>query len=444
MIAFHTLRENHDLTEDEYKRARDRIAQVQRTLDQSEDAEAAKTKEQVFHPANVWESLAARPGSQIPTDYHGINTLRMRAPFAGFHLPILDRLDRWRHYSGPDDATLRHIMAATDSNEVWERICAAIDPLSRMLPFAGIQQLVTLNIPPDYVVRTPKMFGEIGMLVDDVLCNADTILCQSRVNALYASGALAKIDRIIGRNGVCRILEIGSGHGALARAVMALFPGRIEYICCDLPSSLHFAAVYAGHFAADSKVVSRDDSSITHLRGRESCIFAPNYLIDAVVSDRQPIDVAINTMSMPEMSAEQVEFYCRLMVAALGKDGFFYEANSVLLAEHVDCKAIFSRHFKHRHTITHESIALGGETHEIWSMAPFAAEPPAETAPHRAPLADTAECMVFDALGRALSTCLEQMDGNLRRNILVEAGSHMMRAGLPSSVIVARLRALNW
>lgn len=431
-VAFHTLFHNRDLTDDEYAQALSRAALVQKAFDEGGSRVA---DDHVHKAANVWEGLVPGCGAKLHCDYHYVNNLRIHAPFAGFHLPVMDRLDQPR-FSGPGEETLLHIRAATTRESMWERICEAIDPMARMQPFVGMQRLVTRNIPAHYIVDTPKIFGEMGVIIDGILSNPDTILCQTRINALYAGGALLAISRIIDEKGTCRILEIGSGHGALAHAIMSIFEGRIEYVCCDLPSSLQYAAIYLGHFAARSKVVTLDDCSVNEMRGRSGCTFVPNYLLDKVVNTEMPIDVAINTMSMPEMSADQVDYYCRVMANSFSKNGFFYEANNVVLDYHVDCKEIFSKHFSHRRKITCDFIGLGGEMHELWSNEPVVSENPQRVAPS---LSDVEEAIFAESAGRALLEMAAEIPEPLRRTLMLRTGQLMAAAGSSKERTLARL-----
>ncbi len=440
MISLHTLLDNRDLSADELALAQQRIAEAQRVFDQSHAAIAPSGPQSVFAAANVWKGLALDRQTRFPTDAASINLLRMKAPFAGYHLSILDRVDGLRHFPPLDDEVPRHITATDNAREMWDRLCRAVDPAARLMPYVAAQHLTTFNLPSHLIVRTPGLFGEIGTLVDGVLCNADTILCQTRINALYAAGALERMAEIIAKRGTCRVLEIGPGYGALARTLMEIFPGQLEYILCDLPSGLFYSSVYVGHYHPEARMVSLD---IPYAGPAPGCTLVPNHLVSSVVTADFPVDVAINTMSMPEMSVPQVDFYAGLIASNLSPSGFFYEANTVMLAEHVDCKAIFARIFPCRLTVTHGHIGLGGETHEIWSNQPFDASRPPETAPACGPLADMGAVLVFDALGRALQAHAGALDGNLRWSLMMEAGRWLLTAGLPSHVIAQLLSGLG-
>lgn len=446
MLAFHSLENNRSLAAHEYECARERAAFVQKAFDQADDIAACeRANAALFRAANVWKPLNPKPGTRFRSDYDYINHLRLHHTwFSGFHPAILDRLDSGRRFKTSNIEAIEYICAANGSAELGERLATTIDPAPRMIQYLGMQRMVTHNIPSEYIVCTPQMFGEIGLMLDGVLCNADTILCQTRINALYVSGALAAIDKIIADRGTCRILEIGTGYGGLARAIMALFPGSIEYVCCDLPASLLHSAIYLGHFVQTSKVVTLDDTAIDSLRGRSSCVFSPNYLIDAIVGPEHPIDVAINTMSMPEMSAQQVEFYCQLIVGSLRVDGFFYEANNVIHPRHVDCKSIFAHYFQHRRGIANEAIATGGETHEIWSNAPFRPNTPPVPSDNGVALPDQAESLLIDALGRALMQYTAEIPQELREKLMLATIQELVAAGMPGNTVSTTVSSLNW
>ena len=61
-------------------------------------------------------------------------------------------------------------------------------------------------------MRPPQMLGEHGWIIDGRVINHDTCVYQERITALLDSGELKKLKG-------ARILEIGGGYGALARAL---------------------------------------------------------------------------------------------------------------------------------------------------------------------------------------------------------------------------------
>lgn len=266
-LEMHTLLDTEHLTDAEYAAARNRIERVQDAADRAQAHMAARGLDpRLYLPGNIWGQLVPVEPPRFRIDYPAVDLMRLYAPFAGYHLELLDRVDPGRAYFFPRGAAagepdlLSRIATMEDPAAIWEAICGTIDPLARMLSFVGSHRMITLNVPATHVVDTPGRFGEIGMRVDGILCNRDTILCQSRINALL-----------------------------------------------DLPTSLVHAAIYLGLFEPNHRILVPDDHGFDDMDPRGRCLFVPNHLLETAVSADHPIDVAINTMSMPEMSADQVE-----------------------------------------------------------------------------------------------------------------------------------------
>ena len=448
-LEMHTLLDTEHLTDAEYAAARNRIERVQDAADRAQAYIAARGLDpRLYLPGNIWGELVPVEPQRFRTDYPAIDLMRLHAAFSGYQMALLDRMDPGRAYAFPketdpqESVLLARIATLEDPKAIWAAICETIDPLARMLSFVGSHRIITLNVPATHVVDTPARFGEIGMRVDGVLCNRDTILCQSRINALLAGGCLDRIAEIIAERGTCRILEIGTGHGALARAIMALHPGRIDYVLLDLPTSLVHAAVYLGLFEPNHRILVPDDHGFNDMDPRGRCLFVPNVLLNAVVNPAHPIDVAINTMSMPEMSTEQVHLYCAAIKANLSPGGFFYEANNVILAEHVDCKAIFARHFPVRKRILPRAFGVGGETHEIWSIGRIPAihdRPDEPSGPRIGPLRDLVDDLGHHALGQILADNLKGFPPPAVQSVKGLAAQRLTGAGLPPDVVWAWL-----
>ena len=157
LASFHTLLDNRDISQAEFVHLSAQAALVQTTLDQSEDGNNA-----VFRPGNLWEGLGPQQGDKLRSGYALVNLVRMFAPFAGMQLPIVDRLDAGGQFSRSDIGAVMHILAAGTKEEMWRRICASIDPETRLSPYVHLQRFAVLNVPERYIVRSPKMFGEIG------------------------------------------------------------------------------------------------------------------------------------------------------------------------------------------------------------------------------------------------------------------------------------------
>jgi hypothetical protein len=179
---------------------------------------------------------------------------------------------------------------------------------------------LTQGLPTRRVFHPPCALGEIGWRIDDgVIMNYETCVYQERLTLLHRSGILDWLEQL---DRPPRILEIGAGHGALACALMSTFP-ECQYTICDLPESLLFSGLYLTLAARlRCALLSRVAAPIQGV-----IELVPNYLFEDICAAHRSYDLAINVLSMSEMSEEQVNCYGRGIAAMLGSEGVFFEQN---------------------------------------------------------------------------------------------------------------------
>lgn len=166
----------------------------------------------------------------------------------------------------------------------------------------------------------PIAFGESGFRENGMVVNHDVFAFLERLALMQEAGipdALRARPRVT-------IMEIGSGFGGLALLLARLVPNA-TYICVDLPESLCFAALYLGRFHSRIRLVETDDD----LADLADCDFAfvPNYMFDHLVERGPRVDLAINTLSMSEMTPDQVRSYCKGLRRLAADTGVFFEQN---------------------------------------------------------------------------------------------------------------------
>ena len=162
---------------------------------------------------------------------------------------------------------------------------------------------------PEYLrIGPPAKFGEVGWLVDDVIVNQDTAVYWERLGLLYRAGMLDRNAKASLKAG-SRILEIGAGYGALAYYIQRAVPG-VRYTVLDIPESLVYSAVY-----------------LSALSSADATDFLPNYEFPRLVHDNEQFALVINTLSMSEMSEQQVRTYCEGIKVLIGASGVFFEQN---------------------------------------------------------------------------------------------------------------------
>ena len=241
-------------------------------------------------------------------NYDVFNRLRFFVQaFSGYRLPLLEiasghwtldplpqNLDDWlkRHRHAPDVWVRR-----------WRNAIA--------------------ELPDELIYRPPRMLGEIGWEVKRTIVNHDTYVYQERINLLYENGILSWLGA--NKSSPVTILEIGGGYGALASALMSVT--RARYIICDLPESLLFSASYISLTRPEARIrVCKEAREVDHTSDWDF-LSIPNYMFQTLIEKKFPIDLALNTLSLTEMSAHQVATYCHGISELIGNTGLFFEQN---------------------------------------------------------------------------------------------------------------------
>lgn len=363
----HDLTKNHALTRDEHVYCVSLVNALQTLYDDAPDyVKRNGLDPDIFLPRNEWAGIVPAAGLKFKTGYNDINYLRLHAPFAGFHLAVLDRLDSGGKFpKAAAEAFVTRLWTEGIPDDVAEQQSRRFDTLARLQHVVPEYLDHIRNVPLRYIVQTPRIFGEIGLDINGVLVHTDVMLCQSRINGMYCSGVLNKIERDIAARGYARILEIGAGYGALAYALKRIFDDRLEYIVVDLPSSLWYSAIYLSTLAGgeESHLLNANDTPPGHFKN----LFIANHLLDGALPHIGPVDVAINTMSFPEMSAPQVRYYGKVIKELIGKHGVLFEENGVVHPHHVDNKAIFSEIFPYHVRINSQTVTTKNWCQDVWA-----------------------------------------------------------------------------
>jgi hypothetical protein len=277
-------------------------------------------------------------------DYDVLNRLRFWAqPFTGYRLISLGDaeafLPRTPVPAGYDD-WLRAHRAEPD---LWVARWQANRPL----------------IAAKHLYRPPRMLGEVGWDVDGVVVSHDTCAYQERVCLLRDAGVLGRLEQL-GRPP--RIIEIGGGYGALANALLAILPDA-SYVICDLPESLMFSGLYSTAIAAPPRILS----TVERYAPTPCLTLLPNYLFEPLRDAPAHFDLAINTLSLSEMSEHQVRTYATGLAAMLQPDGVFFEQNAD--NRHIGmtfAKTILGDYFAHHRPVTTDIAYFQGPA-DVWA-----------------------------------------------------------------------------
>lgn len=364
--SVHDLTMNHAITSEEYAYCLSLVESLQRLYDDTSDYIVRhKLDRTIVLPGNEWTEISPTTGLTFRTAYNDINFLRLNAPFAGYHLAVLDRLDPGGKFDRKEAEAFVARLSRDGIPDDIAKLQRRFDPKTRLKHVIPEYLDHIRNVPARHRVATPRMFGEIGLDVGGILVNPDTILCQSRVNGLYCSGVLEKLEADIKRNGRARVLEIGAGWGGLAYALQEIFGDRLEYIVVDLASSLYYAMIYL------SILGGREQTYLLQPEARPpehfKYLFVANYLLDSVMPDLGPIDLAINCMSFPEMSAPQIRYYGTALKRLIGNDGVVFEENGIVHPHHVDCKSIFKEIFPYHRQVKSNVVTTKNWCQDVWA-----------------------------------------------------------------------------
>lgn len=223
--------------------------------------------------------------------------------------------------------------------------------------------------PMNLLFVPPTICGEIGTNINGIVVNHDTAVYQERLTLLGWLGVFRFLERRIASEGTVRILEIGGGYGALARQIKRIMP-NVSYTICDLPASLYVLSAYLSVACPDlaTHVVSEEEPGTEAI---EAFHFLPNYALPVFARDYR-FDLVINTLSLAEMTAEQVSRYGELVARMISGSGMFFEQNrDNTPVGGVNCKELLQRHFLRRnHLPLPPFSALQGRI-DVWSHRAF-------------------------------------------------------------------------
>jgi len=249
--------------------------------------------------------------------------------FTGYQLATLERagIRPWIAAKLPDDwdKSLRYLAGppTVAINNLYE--------VSRALP-------AELRIDP------PRKFGEIGWGIDGSLMNHDVYGYQQIVCLMYENGLIDLLTARLARQGYLKIVEVGGGYGALAHHLMGMFNEKVHYAIVDIPESLAFSSIYCSTLRPEmpSRLIIED--APFSLNNSPGLTFIPNMYHRNIETGSLPVDLCINTLSLAEMTQEQVEDYCDSISRLLGETGLFFEQNHQ--RGKIPLNDIFPRYFK--------------------------------------------------------------------------------------------------
>jgi putative sugar O-methyltransferase len=180
-----------------------------------------------------------------------------------------------------------------------------------------------MRIPERLRLTQPRKFAEIGWAHGDGILNDDAYFSQVYLVELDEAGILAGLTA---KRRTPVVLEIGGGYGNLGRCIHQLLPDT-HYIIVDLAESLAFSSIYLRTLFPQSFVEFVNVGGHCTQLDRPGFSFVSSAALTPEVLGATKLDLAINTMSLGEMSDAQKDFYGAAMAGLLADDGVFFEQN---------------------------------------------------------------------------------------------------------------------
>ena len=122
-----------------------------------------------------------------------------------------------------------------------------------------------------------------------------------------------------------RVLEIGGGYGALARAFKLAAP-KCAYVIVDLPESLFYSQTFLRLNFPNAKIAYITDEKSVDVAAYDF-VLVPVQLSHVMTGEH--FDLAVNTGSLQEMPMDAVMFWMRFLQETI-KPRFFYSFNYFL------------------------------------------------------------------------------------------------------------------
>lgn len=227
------------------------------------------------------------------------------------------------------------------------------------LPMINTYVNLTKGLPPEFCGDEPvpnEAARIVGLPFGGRLITEDVVHYQKVVTTLFQANAFAAPAAAGSRR---LFFEIGGGYGGLAHQIMRAIGDDVTYVIIDLPEMLFWSAVFLrlnnpGRriYLYDRETFSAD--TLTQALAENSFVLLPNYRLPDL--DAFPaIDLALNRLSMQEMTDAQVHGYCAFLARRL--TGCFYSENYPRHPYNRELTAdLYDFYVQYFHTVPREKI----------------------------------------------------------------------------------------
>ena len=365
---FHGPADNVPLSDDDLEHCRASLGRCRRI---------ALRAHAFVEEAGLDPEVALRGGNwaieKVPLDFDrlvngdamAINNLRLLT-----YLFTGNRLFDFKHYGSHEWDKETPVQLPDTAEELDRTIRANEHELFELATLSSY--LTTLHWHPELPLpHVPRVFGEVGWIIDGRLFNDDVYVHYTYLQGLAQSGILGFLDALTRTGRRPRIVEIGPGWGFLAYNLKRLVPAA-TYVCIDIPESLAFSYLYLSTLYGHERSVLLDEADLPTVPSDFDSLFVSSHFAPIVIDDLGPADLVINTTSLPEMHPKQIDFYAEVASRMVSNTGLFFEVNQT-------SPVVFDRMsgtFRHRHSMEtraehkYMNFYYRGTPH-IWSNRPF-------------------------------------------------------------------------
>jgi putative sugar O-methyltransferase len=374
------LRDQQPLTESELHRANSIIDWIEQVIEaRPEYLERHRLSETIHCPQAIWaldkgEGLYDGFRAVCSRDPKVLNHLRLwTQQFTGYRLLSME-LAEGRPFPRPQDVDAlvdEKLLALGAAPDFW----------------VGRYIRLSAKLPPYLRISRPRQLGEIGWNVDGRTLSYDSYVYLERLAMMHECGVIDRLRQIAAAGRTPFIVEIGGGFGGLAYHLARIIP-QARIVIVDIPESLIFSSLYLSLLLPKRAhvLVSPEVAGQPFVPESAGCTFVPNYLFDRLIETGPKFDLAINTLSMSEMDAPQVEYYCRGLDQLLSDEGVFFEQNQDNTAlGRLDARTVIAEHFRYRQDLHSRLVgSLTQGTAHLWgkqALPPFGEHRPASFRP---------------------------------------------------------------
>jgi len=323
----------------------------------------------LFDRGNVWQEgfVDFLGNMMLSKKYNNLNRMRLIAwHFSAYRLFDLSSVTE------PPPSEWFNVFYSRGVEELPDDVDSLIhesyDPWHRMETLFPRLDNIIDKVDAKYLHSQPLRFGEIAASYRGFMVNGDSIRYWGGVAALYRTRVLEQIERKIAERGMCRVLEIGPGYGGLAYQLKKTYGDKLQFIAVDLVESLIYSSIYLTTLFKEKALFYTDEKVVTADNG---LVFVPSFRSPEFFRAISDIDLCINTISMNEMTAAQVDYYAQAVSMCLAKDGIFFECNRDALRAgpgRIEVKSYIALQFAERLSVENTEVAGDGNL-DIWSHA---------------------------------------------------------------------------